>query len=191
MSNERPLQKYNPALLVLGSILVLAGLYTWQSVTKQHRQEQQKLPAVQALTVSETQRPFTDLAGTAIALDQYFGQVLVVNSWASWSPFSATELPIWVEVAERYPEDQVRIIAINRGEDMVTAERFLKSVGAAGKVTLILDPEDHFYESIGGYAMPETVVYRADGTVSAQQHGPLTAEQATAYIDAALQVTDR
>jgi hypothetical protein len=67
-----------------------------------------------------------------------------------------------------------KLLAINRAEDAVTAERFLNYYNLWSDVELLLDPTDHFYKSIGGYAMPETVIFDEKGSTKAHFRGVVT-----------------
>ncbi len=142
-------------------------------------------PAAVALQAEEGTAGYTDLAGNPLSLTDHIGKILVVNSWASWSPDSATELVMLAELAKNYEDGEVKVIAINRGEPQTTAERFLRTIGAADGVELVLDLDDRYYRSIGGYAMPETIVYDTRGTIISHHRGVLTREQITAYIETA------
>ena len=81
-------------------------------------------------------------------------------------------------------------MAINRAEPATTAERFLSEIKVSEHVTLILDPEDRYYESIGGFAMPETIFYDREGNMTHHNHGVIKLEDMRKYVDAALLVSD-
>ena len=154
-------------------LLVVLGYIIFTKLDNQRAAEQAANQAFQALggTKQDT-APYTDIAGNPVALNDYLGSVIVVNSWASWSPDSRTELPLLAEIANEF--EDVHIVAINRAEPATTAERFLKTIGTYDQVQLVLDPTDRYYAVINGYAMPETVVYNADGDITFRKHGPVT-----------------
>lgn len=142
--------------------------------------------AAQVALESSGTAPYTDINGTPVSLEDYFGRVLVVHAWASWCPDCAITLPLLAGVTSQYPDEDVVVLAINRAEPQTTAVAFLKSINATDGVTLLLDPEDRFYERSAGFSMPETVVYDRSGNVVAHLRGRITAEQATRAIDKAL-----
>lgn len=113
---------------------------------------------------------YTDLAGNPVALTQFKGKVLVVNSWATWMPFSQTELPALNQLREKYGDD-VAFLAINRMEDRALVTAYLGTLPEIKNITFLIDPADTFYKAVGGYAMPETVVYAKDGTIALHQRG--------------------
>ena len=171
---------------ILIFVLCLAGLYTWTVIEQGRKDHAANNPAAHALTVTAGEQPFTDLSGTPISLTEHVGKVLIVNVWASWSPDSASELPLLAAHAAMYADHGVTVIGINRAESQTTAERFLNSVGAAQSVQLVLDPADRYYYSIEGFAMPETVFYDAQGNIVHHHRGPLTQQQLVEYTEAAL-----
>lgn len=168
------------ALLLIGAITILI---------LQNQQTKRGLavsPAAEALATGGAAAPYTDFAGNPANLDQYIGQVLVAHSWASWSPFSASELVRLAKVSQSYADAGVVVVAINRAEAKDTAESFLRSINVSDQVQLIMDNDDRFYKSIGGYTMPETVFYDQTGGIVAHKRGVLTDDEVATYIEEAL-----
>ena len=130
---------------------------------------------------------YTDIHGNQISLEQYLGKILVVTSWASWSPFSTTELTALSELSIGYNQEDVVFLAINRKETREQAERFINTLPALNSsLILVLDTRDHFYQSIGGYAMPETVIYDVRGNIVEYAHGTMNKDQIKQKIDSLL-----
>lgn len=105
---------------------------------------------------------YTDLSGNPVNLHNFRGKPIIINSWATWTPFSQTELPILARLAHTYAQD-IYVLAINRMEQVGTVRSFLSVYPVSEDFHVLLDPSDHFYTSINGYAMPETLVYDKDG----------------------------
>ena len=59
-------------------------------------------------------------------------------------------------------------------------------MGNPEHIVLLLDPTDNFYKGIGGFAMPETVVYDIEGNISSHTRGSMTYEQMVERVEAAL-----
>lgn len=117
---------------------------------------------------------YVDMEGKPLSLESYRGSILIVNDWASWSPYAVDELPLLEKIASEYEGRQVVVLAINRKEDRVQAERFLNSIPALPHVKIVVDTTDFFYGATGGYAMPETLIYNKAGTVVQHVRGTLT-----------------
>lgn len=173
-------------VVVLLLVLVLGGWYVFSVTQKNIQAVKDGSPAAVSLKTTMDQSPYTDIDGNPVALDSYLGEVLVVNSWASWCPFCAQELPAFSQLAQEYSERGVSVLAINRAESGSTATAFLRTINATDGLTLVLDPDDRFYSSIGGYTMPETLFYDADGAVVMHKRGMLSYDEMKQYTEAAL-----
>lgn len=125
---------------------------------------------------------YTDLVGNPVALTQFKGKVLVVNSWATWMPFSQTELPALNQLKEKYGDDVV-FLAINRMEDKALVNAYLGTLPEMKNITFLIDPADTFYKAVGGYAMPETVVYAKDGTIALHQRGVVVTDELSTLLE--------
>jgi thiol-disulfide isomerase/thioredoxin len=64
------------------------------------------------------------------SLEQYRGQVVFVDFWASWCIPCRYSFPWLNEMHARYAEDGFKIIAINLDKDKAKANRFLKLIPA-------------------------------------------------------------
>ncbi len=132
---------------------------------------------------SNEHQVFTDLTGAPISLEQYEGKIRIVNVWASWSPLSVQELQDMQRFAADYTGDDVVFIAINRKEHTALAEQFLNTYDIGGEIVFIIDANDTFYSSVGGYAMPETVVYDKDGNIALHARGVQTYDDLAKIIE--------
>lgn len=130
-------------------------------------------PLNKDLLVAEGEAGFTDIEGNEVTLADYFGNVLVVTSWASWCPQCATDLPLLTQLAQDYSNSGVQVLAVNRAENRYSAERFLDSLQLEDGMKIILDPEDHFFIAHEGFAMPETILYDKKGNIVLHQRGQL------------------
>jgi thiol-disulfide isomerase/thioredoxin len=114
--------------------------------------------------------------GSEVALGDYLGTPLVLNSWAVWCPFCKAELTDFVTVQEEFRK-AVTIIAINRKEAIEKQEEFLNSVGIVDELVFLNDEKDSFYRTIGGLGMPETLFIDSGGQVVYHKRGPMDLEE--------------
>ena len=151
-------------------------------------QKRNQTSAAQALLIEEEGKEFTDLSGTPVTLNESFGDVMVVMSWASWCPQCTGDLEKLGTLAKEYQARGVTVLAINRGEDRYTAERFLNTMPALpGELRVILDSSDHYFTYSAGYAMPETIVFAQDGSIAHQTHGELPLEEVKGVLNKLLE----
>jgi thiol-disulfide isomerase/thioredoxin len=134
--------------------------------------------------------PYSDLLGNPVSLDTHLGKVLIVTTWASWSPFSAADLSMLNALATQFDESRVVFMAINRKETKEQAARFMASQPSYDHLLMVLDPRDHFYGAVGGYAMPEVVVYNGRGEVVLHERGVANEATIKAAIEQELSQQD-
>lgn len=171
-------------LVLLTLILFLAGWFTYRAITQDRLEES---PAGVALFGDGTEGyRYTTLEGKEVALEAYLGKVLYINTWASWSPLSGPELLQLHELAGEYADRDIVFLALNRKETSDQATRFIAGMPPLTNVTLLIDTADHFYGAVGGYAMPETVVFDAAGDIIVHERTPQTKEQMRSIVEAAL-----
>ncbi|MCP4573449.1 MAG: TlpA family protein disulfide reductase [bacterium] len=68
-----------------------------------------------------------DLAGQAVSLDQYRGEVVVVNFWASWCGPCLRELPVLDTWNSAWREEGFRVVAVSIDSKVDNARRFVES----------------------------------------------------------------
>ncbi|OHA00995.1 MAG: hypothetical protein A3C07_05205 [Candidatus Sungbacteria bacterium RIFCSPHIGHO2_02_FULL_47_11] len=113
-----------------------------------------------------------DYGGREVSSAEFKGKPLVINSWAAWCPFCVQELPDFAVLQEEFG-DKIAVIAVDRAEPLATAKEFSDRRGVTGRIILLLDPEDSFYQSVGGFSMPETIFVDRDGFIRDHKRGPM------------------
>lgn len=113
-----------------------------------------------------------DYNGKTVSLDDFKGQPILINSWATWCPFCVKELPDFVSAQKEFGS-KVTIIAINRAESIDVAKGYTDEQGNTNDLVYLLDPKDSFYRSIGGFAMPETIFVDSEGQTVFHKRGPM------------------
>lgn len=172
------------ALSVIIGVLSMAALVVY-FVKYTARVTESDTEATRTL-VSREETPYTDLAGNPFIFDDYRGMVRVVNTWASWSPFSVDELKNLEQIGQEYSDQNVAVIAINRKEPKERAVQFLSTIADFTAIHFAVDLTDAYYQSVGGFSMPETVFYDSRGNIVFHKRGALTMDEMYTYVDAAL-----
>lgn len=143
--------------------------------------------AEESLFNEEARASYTAITGNEIAIEDFEGKPLLVTAWASWCPQCAGELELINRVVGEVGEGKLRALAINRNEPKEQAQRFLTTFPTLDNITYILDAKDHFFGSVGGYAMPETIFYNPAGEVVFHKRGNLTEDDIRSAAAAALE----
>ena len=170
-------------LTLLIGVLIVLGFLTYSYVSPNGMLADLKNDLADLNRATST--PFVDLDGVLFDLTSVRGKPLIINSWATWMPFSATELPLLEQFAREHSGALV-VLAVDRKEEAPVIRAFLSSFGIDdhSSVVFLRDATDSFYTTIGGYAMPETVFYRRDGTIAEHKRGTLTEDELRYWIDA-------
>ena len=113
-----------------------------------------------------------DYNGKTVELADFMGRPLVINSWAAWCPFCRKELVDFAAAQKEFGNDVV-IIAIDRAESRETAKKYTDELGVTNNLIFLLDPSDSFYQSIGGFSMPETIFVDRNGNIAERKRGPM------------------
>lgn len=169
-------------VVMLLVILVAISYFFWRDQSA--LQKRNNTSAAQALLIEEEGKSFTDLTGTAVNINDSFGKVMVVMSFASWCPQCGKDLETLGSLAKEYNAKGVTFMAINRSEDKYTAERYLSTLPPLpAELKVLLDSDDYYFSHSAGYAMPETVVFAEDGSIALQLHGEINKEEVKSILE--------
>ncbi|MBB3141604.1 TlpA disulfide reductase family protein [Halomonas organivorans] len=149
---------YRALGLTLGAALVWLGLMSWAPLGSGMTPRQ--LPE---LTLENLDGEPVDLAGLT-------GQRVIVNLWATWCPPCRRELP---RLAEADGRDDVTVVVVNQGEDLLPVARYLDAQGLAFSHAL-LDPRQSLMVASDAPGLPTTLLFDADGRTRERHVGELT-----------------
>jgi thiol-disulfide isomerase/thioredoxin len=161
------------AFLFVLLIVSLGVYYAYRSSSGFKARENADIRQLETAEQSDT---FVDLYGVKTTLVPEDREVLVVNTWASWSPFTPGEIQTLAELQGVFSET-VRFVALNRMEDPTTARAYLSTIPEYPHIEFVIDTHDTFYKTVGGYAMPETIIYDRIGNIVYHTRGQLRREE--------------
>jgi thiol-disulfide isomerase/thioredoxin len=104
-----------------------------------------------------------DLAGKTHDLEDYEGQVVLINFWASWCPPCVHEMPSMQRLEDRFEGRPFRILAVNLGEDEETVHAFLGRIGV--DFTILMDPAGRALRDWNVLAYPTSYVIGRHGDI--------------------------
>ncbi len=117
-----------------------------------------------------------DYSGNTVALSDFQGKSIIVNSWAVWCPFCVKELGDFAKLQQEFG-DKITIIPIDRAESLELTKSYTDDLGVTDTLIFLLDPKDSFYRSIGGFSMPETIFVDGEGNILFHKRGPMTFDE--------------
>ena len=113
--------------------------------------------------------PFATAGGQAVTLQQFAGQVVVLNLWAPWCNPCVREMPSLDALAVRAPETAVITVSMDVHGPQVASE-FLKRKGL-DHLGAYYDPDAQLMRALGVFGLPVSVVIDREGRIAATIQG--------------------
>ena len=127
----------------------------------------------------------TSLEGDPISLEDFVGEVVVINVWGSWCAPCRAEAPVLRQVSNENRRRGVRFVGIDVRDQQAAALAFESHYKI--RYPSIFDPSGEtllqFQNTIPPSAIPSTVVVDRDGRVAARIVGPTTYSQLSDLVD--------
>jgi cytochrome c biogenesis protein CcmG/thiol:disulfide interchange protein DsbE len=99
----------------------------------------------------------------SVSLNQFHGQVVVLNFWATWCPPCVEELPSLMTMQERMKGRGVVVVGVSIDTDESAYHRFLKERGI--NFLTVRDPGEAVAKIYGTSGWPETYIIDRQGVV--------------------------
>jgi thiol-disulfide isomerase/thioredoxin len=119
--------------------------------------------------------PLRDDRGSAVSLDRYRGQIVLMNLWASWCPPCRAEMPDLQRLASLYARTGIAIVGVNEGESPQRARAFADSLGI--RFPIWVDDGQRYGRIYAALGLPTTIILDRQGTVVRGFDGALTFAQ--------------
>lgn len=127
----------------------------------------------------------TTLEGESLSLEDFAGDVIVMNVWGSWCGPCRAEAPVLQQVSVDTKDDGVQFVGINTRDQEAAAIAFERNFGVTYPSLVDKNGELQlaFRESLPANAIPSTLVVDRDGRVAARVLGATTYSQLTDLVD--------
>lgn len=110
--------------------------------------------------------------GKDVVLDDFKGQWVIVNFWATWCQPCIAEMPAFGRMLEAMGKDAPKFVAISiDAMGRAAAEPFAKSKGWT-HVKPYADPKSDLYRTFASPGIPLTLVFNPEGREVARRLGP-------------------
>ena len=104
-----------------------------------------------------------DLKGQQHKLEDYRGQVVLVNFWASWCPPCIQEMPGLERLRQKLNGQPFEILAINVGEQKYRVWKFLKLINFG--LPVLLDTRKKTFDAWGASVLPTSFLLDKKGNI--------------------------
>ena len=98
-----------------------------------------------------------------VALNQFRGQIVVLNFWATWCPPCVEEMPSLVQMQRRMKAKGVTVVAVSIDVDENAYRQFLKEHGV--DLLTVRDPAQKTPALYGTHGWPETFIIDRKGVM--------------------------
>jgi thiol-disulfide isomerase/thioredoxin len=126
----------------------------------------------------------SDIEGGRLRLSDFRGRAVLLNFWATWCGPCKAELPDIETVLRRYRGQGLAVIALNNGESLATARRYVSKLGL-DLTAFALDPDEDVVRLYGIRGMPTSVFIDPDGVITRVYAGQLS----RGLMESAVQLT--
>ena len=118
-----------------------------------------------AVAVQDQAPDFTlkSLEGGNLRLEEYRGQVVLINFWASWCGPCRQEMPLLDRLHHRYEDTGFAVLGVNVEGEVKPAQEIVDKTNVTFPV--LIDEDQKVSEMYNLEAMPSTVVVDRDGIV--------------------------
>jgi len=134
-------------------------------------------PAVQAGELSQVpdgprhELGLKDAQGHQRSLDEFRGEVVLINFWASWCTPCVQEMPSLLRLQKSLRGYPFRVVGINVAEGERRAQAAAARLGLDFPV--LLDPDSRVFKAWGGEVLPTTYILDGSGKARYVAQGPL------------------
>jgi cytochrome c biogenesis protein CcmG/thiol:disulfide interchange protein DsbE len=122
----------------------------------------------------------TGLDGSRHTLDDYKGQVVLVNNWATWCPPCKAEMPTLEEHFEDHKDQGFILIAIEAGESEDEVNEFADKNNLTFQVWL--DPRSLALDIFQNWSLPSSYIIDREGIVRLAWTGAVSRAMLDRYI---------
>lgn len=106
-----------------------------------------------------------------VSLNQFRGQVVIVNFWATWCPPCTEELPSLMDMQDRLRSRGVVVLGVSIDVDEDAYHRFLKQRNI--NFVTVLDPKQQVAGMYGTSGWPESYIIDRQGVLRRKIVGPI------------------
>ncbi len=140
-----------------------------------------------SVKLSEAAPDFTlkSLQGSNLRLEEYRGQVVLINFWASWCGPCRQEMPILDRLHQRYEDTGFAVLGVNVEGEVKPAKEIVDKTNVTFPV--LIDEGQAVSELYDLEAMPSTVVVDRDGVVRYVHRGYKPGDEAK-YVEVVKQL---
>ncbi len=119
-------------------------------------------------------------SGEPVSLDDYLGQVLLLNMWATWCPGCVAEMPELEAYYQAHQAEGLLVIGLNAEDSAADIEAFNQKMGLS--LPHWLDVNNSLYSAFNNNHLPSSYVVDRAGVVRLAWYGPISIEVLEEFV---------
>jgi thiol-disulfide isomerase/thioredoxin len=133
-------------------------------------------PADGAAVMAPLGYTLKDMHGKDVRLADFKGRPLIVNFWATWCAPCKAEIPVFVDLVDKYRGEKLAVLGISIDDSPEDLRAFAAEYKINYPVLVGLEQNElqEAYDAV--FAIPVTWFIRPDGSVYLKHPGPATKE---------------
>lgn len=165
----------NKAIVVALGIAIMVGLVVLVEARGKEGIRRSMVQDIAELGAETADRRAPDWSlptekGGQLSLQDLRGKVIFLNFWASWCAPCREEMPSMENLARKYQDRDLVMVAISQDEDPEQMRGFLRRFMPNGDWTMQIpmDPSGQISQSYGTKLLPETYIIDREGQIVAR-----------------------
>ena len=126
------------------------------------------------------QLALTDLQGEPVTINDYRGNVILVNNWATWCPPCQSEMPEIQVYYQAHAEDGFVVIGIESGGSAEQVSAFIRQYDLTFPIWL--DIQGAALEAFKNWNLPSTYIIDRNGIVRLSWTGEINQQTLEQYV---------
>ena len=154
-------------------LFALFSILTFISTASFAQNSAETTPPVPIYDTPITPPAFTwqDEYGQTVSLDNFKGDVIFLNFWATWCAPCAYEMPAFNFLQNRYGAGDFKIVAINVGKEPLEKVNAFLQKNNLDALSLYMNPENNLTSLFGTNTLPTTYIINRQGQIIAGKAG--------------------
>jgi len=168
--------------VALGVGLVILGVALFAALKNAESVSAAQTNSVVPMPVSYPAPPLAlqNINGESESLQDFLGNVVLVNNWATWCPPCKAEMPSLQKYYEAHKEQGFTIVAVEAGEGKDEVAQFVNSFGLTFHVWL--DPNGEALKAFKNGSLPNSYVIDATGMTRFAWTGEISYDMLEKFI---------
>jgi len=165
---------------VVGASLILVGLAFGLVLLNQPVPEKSAGVIPAQVDFSAPELSLSRLDGGVESLDDYIGQVVLVNNWATWCPPCKAEMPDLQAYYSAHSDEGFTIVAISAADAESDVRSFAREYQLSFPIWL--DPQNKALDVFRNQSLPNSYVIDREGVVRLAWTGGITRETLEKHV---------